>query len=35
MGFTQTYGVDYLETSALVAKMNKVRVILSLAANNG
>lgn len=32
-GFTQTYGVDYLETFAPVAKMNTVRVILSLAAN--
>src|ERR1044072_6394809 len=29
-GFTQTYGVDYLETFAPVAKMNTVRVILSL-----
>ncbi|KAK2433017.1 putative mitochondrial protein [Trifolium repens] len=34
-GFTQTYGVDYLETFAPVAKMNTVRVILSLAANYG
>ena len=33
-GFTQAYGVDYLETFALVAKMNTVRVILSLAANH-
>jgi len=33
-GFTQTYGVDYLETFALVAKMNTIRVILSLAANH-
>ena len=32
--FTQTYGVDYLETFAPIAKMNTVRVILSLAANN-
>jgi hypothetical protein len=31
-GFTQTYGVDYSETFAPVAKMNTVRVILSLAA---
>jgi len=31
--FTQTYGVDYSETFAPVAKMNTVRVILSLAAN--
>nr|KYP51612.1 Retrovirus-related Pol polyprotein from transposon TNT 1-94 [Cajanus cajan] len=34
-GFTQTYGVDYLETFAPVAKMNTVRVILSLVANYG
>jgi len=33
-GFTQTYGVDYLETFAPVAKMNTIRVILSLAANH-
>ena len=32
-GFTQTYGVDYSETFAPVAKMNTGRVILSLAAN--
>jgi hypothetical protein len=34
-GYTQTYGIDYLETFAPVAKMNMVRVILSLAANFG
>jgi len=33
-GFTQTYGVDYLEAFAPVAKMNTVKVILSLAANH-
>ncbi|XP_050909631.1 uncharacterized mitochondrial protein AtMg00820-like [Lathyrus oleraceus] len=32
-GFTHTYGIDYSETFALVAKLNNVRIILSLAAN--
>lgn len=32
-GFTQSYGVDYEETFAPVAKLNSVRVILSLAVN--
>ncbi|XP_040948287.1 uncharacterized protein [Gossypium hirsutum] len=32
-GFTQTYGLDYNETFAPVAKLNTARVLLSLAAN--
>ena len=31
--FTQTYSVDYLETFALVVKMNTVKILLSLATN--
>ena len=33
-GFTQTYGVDYEETFSPVARLNSIRVILSLALNN-
>ncbi|RVX07945.1 Retrovirus-related Pol polyprotein from transposon TNT 1-94 [Vitis vinifera] len=32
-GFTQSYDIDYQETFAPVAKLNTVRVLLSLAAN--
>ena len=32
-GFTQTYDIDYTETFALVAKLNTIQVLLSLAAN--
>ena len=32
-GYTQTYGVDYQDTFALVAKLNTMHVFLSLAVN--
>ncbi|KAM2195645.1 hypothetical protein ACFX1R_029623 [Malus domestica] len=34
-GFTQIFDVDYKETFVLVAKMNSVRVLISVAVNKG
>ena len=32
-GYTQTYGIDYQETFAPVARINTIRIIVSLAVN--
>ena len=32
-GFTQSYGIDYQETFVPIAKLNTIRVLLSLASN--
>ena len=34
-GFTQTYEIDYQETFASVAKLNTIRILLSLVAMIG
>ncbi|XP_020218778.1 uncharacterized protein LOC109802000 [Cajanus cajan] len=34
-GYTQTYGINYEETFALVAKISTVQVVLALAAHFG
>lgn len=34
-GYTQTYGIDYSETFSLVAKIDTIRVLFSIAANEG
>jgi len=32
-GYTQTYGIDYFETSSPVARMNSIRILLSIVVN--
>ena len=32
-GYSQTYGIDYEETFALIEKLNSIRVLLSIAVN--
>jgi uncharacterized membrane protein YbaN (DUF454 family) len=32
--YTQTYSINYYETSAPVAEMNTIRILLSIAVNN-
>ena len=32
-GYTQTYGIDYTKIFAPIAKINTIRVLLSLAVN--
>ena len=33
-GFTQTYGINYVETFSPIARLNSIRVILSIAINH-
>ena len=33
-GFTLTYGIDYFETFSMIARLNSIRVILSITVNN-